>query len=307
MIEWEQNQECEVHEMELRQLEYFLMVSDLASFTRAAERLYVSQPAVTNAVRSLEEELGIQLLDRSQRKVTLTAEGKIFYRHIQNIMQGISTTLNEINDLKSHNRGHLTIGVTPLAGITSTSRLLAEFRAAYPNISISIAEHNVGQLLELLHSDKLDFAFVFDLTEQERTRLNILPLACEELMVCCARRHALSRMNSVTLAELTEEPFILMETSCLFRQMLIKHFEEADSMPPVSMETMQVQLLKSLVAENAGISILPESLIEHDGNLSAVPLTPSIYLHPSVVYKADKLLSHAAQAFEEMARKGAQS
>ena len=159
--------------MELRQLEYFLMVSDLASFTRAAERLYVSQPAVTNAVRSLEEELGIQLLDRSQRKVTLTAEGKIFYRHIQNIMQGISTTLNEINDLKSHNRGHLTIGVTPLAGITSTSRLLAEFRAAYPNISISIAEHNVGQLLELLHSDKLDFAFVFDLTEQERTRLNI--------------------------------------------------------------------------------------------------------------------------------------
>ena len=293
--------------MELRQLEYFLMVSDLASFTRAAERLYVSQPAVTNAVRSLEEELGIQLLDRSQRKVTLTAEGKIFYRHIQNIMQGISTTLNEINDLKSHNRGHLTIGVTPLAGITSTSRLLAEFRAAYPNISISVAEHNVGQLLELLHADKLDFAFVFDLTEQERTRLNILPLACEELMVCCARRHALSRMNSVTLAELTEEPFILMETSCLFRQMLVKHFEEADSMPPVSMETMQVQLLKSLVAENAGISILPESLIEHDENLSAVPLTPSIYLHPSVVYKADKLLSHAAQAFEETARKGAQS
>ena len=307
MIEWEQNQECEVIDMELRQLEYFLLVSDIARFTRAAERLYVSQPAVTNAVRSLEEELGIQLLDRSQRKVTLTAEGKIFYRHIQNIMQGISTTLNEINDLKSHNRGHLTIGVTPLAGITSTSRLLAEFRAAYPNISISIAEHNVGQLLELLHSDKLDFAFVFDLTEQERTRLNILPLACEELMVCCARRHALSRMNSVTLAELTEEPFILMETSCLFRQMLVKHFEEADSMPPVSMETMQVQLLKSLVAENAGISILPESLIEHDGNLSAVPLTPSIYLHPSVVYKADKLLSHAAQAFEEMARKGAQS
>ena len=293
--------------MELRQLEYFLMVSDLASFTRAAERLYVSQPAVTNAVRSLEEELGIQLLDRSQRKVTLTAEGKIFYRHIQNIMQGISTTLNEINDLKSHNRGHLTIGVTPLAGIASTSRLLTEFRAAYPNISISVAEHNVGQLLELLHADKLDFAFVFDLTKQERTRLNELPLGSEELMVCCARRHALSRMNSVTLAELTEEPFILMETSCLFRQLLVKHFEEADSMPPVSMETMQVQLLKSLVAENAGISILPESLIEHDGSLSAVPLTPSIYLHPSVVYKADKLLSHAAQAFEEMARKGVQS
>lgn len=218
--------------MELRQLEYFLMVSDLTSFTRAAERLYVSQPAVTNAVRSLEEELGIQLFDRSQRKVSLTTEGKIFYRHIQNIMQGISTTLSEINDLKSHNRGHLTIGVTPLAGIPSTSRLLAEFRTAYPNISISLVEDNVRTLLELLHTNKLDFAFVFDLPEQEQARLHCLPLPQEELMVCCSRYHRLCRMNSVTLAALTEESFLLMEMHCHFRRLLVKHFEEADSMPP---------------------------------------------------------------------------
>ena len=291
--------------MELRQLEYFLMVSDLTSFTRAAERLYVSQPAVTNAVRSLEEELGIQLFDRSQRKVALTTEGKIFYRHIQNIMRGISTTLSEINDLKSHNRGHLTIGVTPLAGIPSTSRLLAEFRAAYPNISISLVEDNVRTLLELLHTNKLDFAFVFDLPEQEQARLHCLPLPQEELMVCCSRHHRLCRMNSVTLTALTEEAFILMDTSCHFRQLVVKHFEEADSMPPVSIECPQVQLLKSLVASEVGLSILPACIIDRDTELSAVPLAPPIYLHPVLVYKADKLLSHAAQAFEGMARKGA--
>ena len=292
-------------DMELRQLEYFLMVSDLTSFTRAAERLYVSQPAVTNAVRSLEEELGIQLFDRSQRKVSLTTEGKIFYRHIQNIMQGISTTLSEINDLKSHNRGHLTIGVTPLAGIPSTSRLLAEFRTAYPNISISLVEDNVRTLLELLHTNKLDFAFVFDLPEQEQARLHCLPLPQEELMVCCSRYHRLCRMNSVTLAALTEESFLLMETHCHFRRLLVKHFEEADSMPPVSMECSQVQLLKSLVAAEAGLSILPACIIDRDTELSAAPLAPPIYLHPALVYKADRLLSHAAQAFEGVARKGA--
>ncbi|WP_338624291.1 LysR family transcriptional regulator [Selenomonas sp. TAMA-11512] len=290
--------------MELRQLEYFLMVSDLTSFTRAAERLYVSQPAVTNAVRSLEEELGIQLFDRSQRKVALTTEGKIFYRHIQNIMQGISTTLNEINDLKSHNRGHIVIGVTPLAGIASTSSLMAEFRAAYPNINISLVENNVKELLELLHADKLDFAFVFDLPEQEQARLSCLLLPQEELMVCCSRRHRLCRMNSVTLTSLTEEAFILMETNCLFRQILVKHFEDADSMPPVSMEVSQVQLLRALVAADAGLSILPECLITSDTELSAVPLAPPVYLHPVLAYKAEKLLSHAAQAFEETARKG---
>ena len=86
--------------MEIRQLEYFLMVSKVNSFTRAAELLYVSQPAVTNAVRTLEDELGIRLLDRSLKQATLTTEGKIFYAHVEKLMQGISNTLNEINALK---------------------------------------------------------------------------------------------------------------------------------------------------------------------------------------------------------------
>ena len=75
--------------MEIRQLEYFLAVSDTGSFTRAAERLYVSQPAVTNAIRSLEEELGIQLFDRNQKLVSLTAEGQIFATHVEQVMHGI--------------------------------------------------------------------------------------------------------------------------------------------------------------------------------------------------------------------------
>lgn len=290
--------------MELRQLEYFLMVSDLASFTRAAERLYVSQPAVTNAVRSLEEELGIQLLDRSQRKVTLTTEGQIFYRHIRNIMQGISTTLDEINDLKSHNSGHLAIGITPLAGIEATSRLLTKFHVAYPNIHCRFVEHDVRQLLELLHADKLDFALVFDLTAQDRPHIHEIPLPREELMVCCARQHPFSRKNSITLAELTGIPLILMEAHAFFRQTLCQYFDEADSILSVSMEVAQVQLLKMLVTENAGISILPESILAHDENLRAIPLSPPRYLQPSVVYKAHKLLSHAAQAFVEILRKG---
>ena len=91
--------------MEIRQLEYFLMVSRVNSFTRAAERLYVSQPAVTNAVRSLEEELGIQLFDRSQKQALLTTEGKIFFAHVEQIMNGISNTLEEINSLKNLSDG----------------------------------------------------------------------------------------------------------------------------------------------------------------------------------------------------------
>ena len=291
--------------MELRQLEYFLMVSDMGSFTRAAERLYVSQPAVTNAVRSLEEELDIQLLDRSQRKAKLTVEGELFYRHIKNIMQGISTTLNEINDLKNYNSGHLTLGITPLAGLGVNSDLLVTFRRQYPAISISFVEGNVDQLSELLLADKLDFALSFDTLEGANPLLQSHPMQPEELMVCCNHEHSLRRANSVQLSALTEEAFILMDTGCFFRKYLVKCFEEADIMPPVAMEITQVQLLKSLVAAGVGISILPDCLIETDSQLVAIPLSPAIYLHPVVISKANGMLSHAARAFSEVMVKGA--
>lgn len=289
--------------MELRQLEYFLMVSELGSFTRAAERLYVSQPAVTNAVRSLEEELDIRLLDRSQRKAVLTAEGKVFYRHIKNIMQGISTTLNEINDLKSHNLGRLSIGVTPLAGIAPCSEMLTAFRRAYPGITLSLIEADVEELCAQVHADKLEFAFIFCAPDAPHTAFHCLPLARQELTVACPRSHPLRRANSVALRELTEESFILMDDGCFFRRLLVKCFEDADIMPPVAMETAQVQLLKSLVADGLGISILPEHLIEHDDRLTSVPLSPPLYLYPALIRKAGRSLSHAAQAFAALAEK----
>lgn len=120
--------------MEIRQLEYFLMVSRVNSFTRAAERLYVSQPAVTNAVRSLEDELGIQLFDRNQKQALLTTEGKIFYAHVEQLMNGISNTLEEINALKNLSTGTLSLGLTPLRGIPPCLLLLKEFMESYPNI-----------------------------------------------------------------------------------------------------------------------------------------------------------------------------
>ena len=289
--------------MELRQLEYFLTVSDLASFTRAAERLYVSQPAVTNAVRSLEDELGVQLLDRSQRTITLTEEGKIFYQHIQNVMHGISTTLNEINDLKTHNRGHLLIGITPLGGISSTARVLAQFRTTYPNINLTFIENNVNELENLVREDKLDFAFAYSTPGHDLPGLHCIPLEQEELMVCCSHRHRLARMNSVALDALSEESLILMEENCLFRRILITYFEEVDNMPPIAMELPQISLLTSLIAVGTSISILPECLIEHNRELSAIPLSPPLFLHPAVLYRADKLLSHAAQAFVEPVQK----
>lgn len=280
--------------MEIRQLEYFLMVSRVNSFTRAAERLYVSQPAVTNAVRSLEDELGIQLFDRSQKQALLTTEGKIFFAHVEQIMNGISNTLEEINSLKNLGTGIVNIGLTALGGIPSCVFLLKEFVEGYPNIKIVVREDSTEQLQKLLVEDKLDFAFVF--SGKEKSTLAYLELPPQELALCCNRRHRFRRQNVLPLEELGNESLILPKAARDF-------FVDSNILRNVVAEISHVQTIKSLVSAGLGVSILPEEIFEQDDNLIAVALDPPIYLRPVIAYKKNRKQSHAAEAFLDSVRK----
>lgn len=279
--------------MEIRQLEYFLMVSRVNSFTRAAERLYVSQPAVTNAVKSLEDELGIQLFDRSQKQALLTTEGKIFFAHVEQIMTGISNTLEEINSLKNLGAGVVNIGLTSLGGIPSSVFLLKEFVESYPNIKISVREDETEKLQKLLVEDKLDFAFVF--SGEEKSALAYLKLPPQELTLCCNRRHRFRRQNVLPLEELLSEPLILHKST---KENLAKKFQN------VVAEISHVQTIKSLVSAGIGVSILPEEIFEQDDNLIGVAIEPPIYLQPVIAYKKNRKQSHAAEAFLASVNKG---
>ena len=280
--------------MEIRQLEYFLMVSRVNSFTRAAERLYVSQPAVTNAVRSLEDELGIQLFDRSQKQALLTTEGQIFFAHVEQIMNGISNTLEEINSLKNLGTGIVNIGLTALGGIPSCVFLLKEFVEGYPNIKISVREDETEKLQKLLVEDKLDFAFVF--SGKEKSTLAYLELPPQELALCCNRRHRFRRQNVLPFEELGNESLILPKAARDF-------FVDSNILRNVVAEISHVQTIKSLVSAGLGVSILPEEIFEQDDNLIAVALDPPIYLRPVIAYKKNRKQSHAAEAFLDSVRK----
>ena len=279
--------------MEIRQLEYFLMVSRVNSFTRAAERLYVSQPAVTNAVKSLEDELGIQLFDRSQKQALLTTEGKIFFAHVEQIMTGISNTLEEINSLKNLGAGVVNIGLTSLGGIPSSVFLLKEFVESYPNIKISVREDETEKLQKLLVEDKLDFAFIF--SGEEKSALAYLKLPPQELTLCCNRRHRFRRQNVLPLEELLSEPLILHKST---KENFAKNFQN------VVAEISHVQTIKSLVSAGIGVSILPEEIFEQDDNLIGVAIEPPIYLQPVIAYKKNRKQSHAAEAFLASVNKG---
>lgn len=285
--------------MELRQLEYFLMVSKVSSFTRAAERLYVSQPAVTNAIRSLEEELGIQLFDRTQKQALLTSEGQVFFKHVENIMCGVSKTIFEINELKNLNNGVLTLGITPVAGMRPVAQLLKQFRTKYPNIQLSFIEGNVDEVQKLLIEDKADIGIV--ILGENNSLLEYTPLGSQELVVCCSKDHYFHRKNSIELCELVNEPLILLTQNCLLRKLIIKEFERFNTLPQIAFESNHVQTIKGLVASNAGITILPQDLV--DTSLVNIPLNIPLIVDVAIALKKNKHQSHAVKAMIDLAKK----
>lgn len=286
--------------LEIRQLEYFLTVGRAGSFTRAAERLYVSQPAVTNAVRSLEEELGIQLFDRSQRLAALTSEGRIFFEHAERIMHGIRSTIAEIDTLKNLSGGHLSLGLTALGGMTDVSEVLGDFAASYADIAVHLTEASSKSLEQLLLADKLDLAVL--IRPPDSAALSFIGLPPQEIVLVCGRRHRLRRSNSVALSGLTDEKLLIFP-SATYREILVEAFAKADGLPQIKLESGHVQTLKSMAAAGLGITLLPESLVEGEDSLALVPLSPPLYLSPVLAYKESRPLSHAAAAFLEIAKK----
>ena len=281
--------------MEIRQLEYFLMVSRLNSFTRAAERLFVSQPAVTNAVRSLEDELGIQLFDRNQKQALLTAEGKIFCAHIEQLMEGISNTLEEIHAIKNLKGGVLHIGLTAAGAVRPFVKLLKNFMESFPNIKIRLTESDTAALQGMLIENKLDLAFLW--AEREKSVLTYKKIAAQEFFVCCGRRHKFRRKNVLRLEELADEKFILLNDSRRFVENILPGVN-------IVLESAHVQTVKNFVAEEFGIAILPDSLVEFDDNLTIIPLEPPLMTDLMLVIKNNRRLSHAAEAFLDLAEKG---
>lgn len=269
--------------MEIRQFEYFLAVGKVRSFTRAAERLYVSQPAVTNAVRSLEEELGIQLFDRNQKQALLTAEGKIFYAHVEKIMNGISNTIEEINSLKNLSDDVVNIGLSSLGGIPTFILLLKEFVESYPNIKISVHEDTTEILQKKIVEDKIDFAFVF--SDEKKSALNYLELQKQELVICCNRRHRFRRQNILRLEELRNESFILPKS---IKKILMEKFNSLDITPNIIAEISHIQTIKSLVSGGVAVSILPEEIFYREDDLTAVAIEPQIYLQTFIAYKKNR-------------------
>ena len=273
--------------MELRQLEYFHLASRLHNVTRVAERLGVSQPNVTVAIKKLEEELGIQLFDRRRKQLSLTAEGEVFLSRIEPALQDIQGAVQEINDYEQLQKWSLKVGISPMIGAYLVPKVVPSFQREYPNADIFLYEENSSSICDKLDSYKIDFGIdVFG-----STPLNVLPLCKSQLMVCVSESNPIADAASLSLYDVG----IIMPREGDYIRDLIQ--ENLGEIPHIALETDQVITIKRLVAEDEGIAFLPDFMVNDTPGVRALPFSSPVYLDIGLAWKGSSYCSKAMQSF----------
>jgi len=263
--------------MEMRQLRYFVAVVDLGSFSAASRRLRIAQPALSQQIARLEDELGARLLDRSVRGVKPSAAGSVFYNNAQAILRQVEHTRTQIRCAADSPSGLVSVGFPTSVAASLALPILLATRERYPHIVLRIHESLSGYIADLVFGGKLDMAFLF--TGASAHEMTVKELFVEQLFfVCPAGDLTWGQCSSVELAGLDRLPMLLPSPAHGLRQLAQKAFDQAGIVLNVLAEIDSLPALKVAVENRVGYSLLPWSAIARDveaGRLAAFPLRPA--------------------------------
>jgi DNA-binding transcriptional LysR family regulator len=291
--------------MELRQLEYFVAVAEEANFTRAAERVHISQSGVSAQVRRLEEELGATLIDRSGRTATLTAAGEAALDHAREVLGAARAVRQAVDDVSGVLRGRVDVGMVSGCTMTPLFDALAVFGAAHPGIEISLAEDNSDRLTEHVRDGHLDAALIGAADHTPRG-LQAVTIVSERLVAAAPAGHPLAEhADGCTLAEVTAFPLVCMPSGTGVRAVLDAACTRHELVPEIALIASAPDAVADLAQRGLGVGILSESMGPvQDGRLQAVPIAdidiPSILAfvwRPEPSPALRELLVHVRAAF----------
>lgn len=280
--------------MDLRQLKFFLEIAQSEGFTRAAEKLHIAQSALSTCIRKMEEELGVILFNRGERKVTLTAEGEALAIHAKEILQGIEKARQEIEDLRGLLKGEVKVGLTPMLSSFFFPKIISGFKRRYPGLQISIIGDSAWNIQRMVESGEIDMGIIAGAVPDG---LDHHQLVREEVMACVHRYHVFAKSKKLPLRTLLNEPLVLFKDGYHLRE-LIDGLARNEGVSPVIMaETNLFSLVRELVKEELGLAFLLKMAITRDTEVKSISCDPPLYLDLSIAWKKNSRLSPANRAF----------
>jgi DNA-binding transcriptional LysR family regulator len=292
--------------VDINQLEVFLAVAQEKSFSRAAETLHRTQPAVSQAIRRLEGELGEPLFDRSSKDGTLTSAGRVlldFSQQMINLRRHAHSAIRELRDL---HHGKLTLGANEYT-VMSLLPLIPMFRARHPHIKVEVRRSLASRIPGEIIGRDVELGLVS--FKPNDATIKALPIAADDLALVVAPDHHLATKKIVSVRELGAESFIAHNVPSPYRERVIKTFEKQRTPLNISLEMPTLESIKRLVEQGLGVALIPRlaAQIEIERNqlagLSVREMKFERRLH--LIYRKGATLSHAAKAFLRVARDAA--
>ncbi len=281
--------------MELRQLEYFQMASRLRNITRAAERLRVSQPNITVAIKKLEAELGIQLFDRSQKQLSLTPEGTVFLNRVELALSNLQDAVLEVNDYKQLQKGTIKIGIPPMMGAYLFPKIFSSFQRKFTHLDVYLYEEGSISIRAQLERDELDFGII--IISDASPKLQLLPMSRNHLVACVPEKSDLARKKYIAPDDIEKNDIIMLKEGSYLRELMQQKLKAINIKPNIVLESNQIVTIKGLVANGVGIAFLLDFVAEDTPGVKALPLLEPITVDIGLAWKKDRYISKAAQSF----------
>lgn len=290
--------------MEIRQLRYMVALAEERSFTRAAEREHIAQPALSQQIRRLEQEIGLALVERTTRRVTITEAGELLVARARRILAELASAHDELQSLSGIQTGHVIVGAMHTMGPVDISAALASFHERHPLVELTVREHQSDELADLLRADRLDLAFLSVTERIESHGLALHQLVSEELVATIPGNHPLAGRKRLRMAELAHEQFISYRDGSRLRELLDEGARQAGFEPNIKFESNESRRIRSLVARGLGVAIIAHSdAIATGPPVAIASLTePELSRDITLAWRADRRHSPAAGEFLALAQ-----
>lgn len=286
--------------MTLNQLTYFCTAVEYGSITKAAQTLFVSQPAISGAIKELEKEFSIQLFYHARNRLILTEKGRQFFERASALLCTVEGVKHQLEDLGTA-QVNLNVGIPPLWGSTFFPDLLHDFNKKHPNICPIFYEYGSAKAAFLIQEKKLDVALA-NLSHADPNKMNSVRIGRDHFVIAVDPSHPLSRKKSLTLEEIAQFPLVMFNTDSVQNYSINSRFDQLNIKPHIAIYSSQIYTMKSMIHSNTCVSFFYASLLQDHPDLVGIPIDPPIYQEVGLIWLKRKYVSNSIESFIEFVK-----
>lgn len=287
--------------MKLHQLQYFCAACRSGNITKAAGDLHVSQPSISMAIKELENEFGLLLLQRNNKGFEMTREGKYFFERAMVLLEQADELTQMMCDM-GNQRKRINLGIPPMIGTFLFPKMYKEFKKAFPEVQLNSREGGSQYLLEMLDSSTLDFA-ILPTNQLSEDSYNILKMTETETVFCVSKDHPLSKNKTVSIEQIKEEPLIMFNDGFYQNVVIKERFEREGYRPNILHYSSQFYTIKEFISDGITAGFMFRDIAKTVPNIRGISLEDPLHIQIGLVWKKNQHMFHDAARFLQFTKK----